>query len=346
MTRRGIVLAGIVVLDIVHIVDHWPAEETLAFIDRTEFAAGGPPHNAAAGLLKLGADFPVTLLATAGDDAYGKTMLESARSYGLDTSRVSVMPGAVTSHTHVMSCRDTGRRTFFAQLGCNNLMKVEHLLPPAESTARIYYLGSPGTARALDEGGGWRILLHEARARGMKTCLELCPVPADALRRYVPPCLPLCDYVVVNDYEAGSITDIDVAPEGRLSWTAAEQACRRLLDLGVVELASVHHPDGAVAVRRSGEVSKRPSVKVDVGEIAGSTGAGDAFYAGMLLGLHEDWPLERCLDLGNAAAATSLHSPTTSASIRPWRDCLAYAGAKGLRSGPSEHDPQKRKPLL
>jgi hypothetical protein len=68
MTRQGIVLAGIVVLDIVHIIDHWPAEETLAFIDRTEMAAGGPPHNAAAGLLQLGADFPVTLLATSGSD--------------------------------------------------------------------------------------------------------------------------------------------------------------------------------------------------------------------------------------------------------------------------------------
>ena len=335
MTRRGIVLAGIVVLDIVHIIDHWPAEETLAFIDRTEFAAGGPPHNAGAGLLKLGADFPVTLLATAGDDAYGETMLASAQSYGLDTSHVSVIPGAVTSHTHVMSCRDTGRRTFFAQLGCNNLMKVEHLLPPEGSTAKLYYLGSPGTARGLDESDGWRVLLKAARERGMKTCLELCPVPAEALRRYVPPCLPLCDVFVVNDYEAGSITGIEVVKAGRLSWQAAEEACRRLLDMGVSELAGVHHPDGAVAVRRNGEVSRRPSVKVEPAEIAGSTGAGDAFYAGLLFGLHDDWPLDRCLDLGNAAAATSLHSPTTSASIRPWAECLAYAAEKGLRPGPS-----------
>ena len=81
MTKRGIVLAGIVVLDIVHIIDHWPAEETLAFIDRTEMAAGGPPHNAAAGLLQLGADFPVTLLASSGSDAYGEIMLASARGY-------------------------------------------------------------------------------------------------------------------------------------------------------------------------------------------------------------------------------------------------------------------------
>ena len=125
MTRSGIVLAGIAVLDIVHIIDHWPAEEKLAFIDRTEHAAGGPPHNAGAGLLKLGAPFPVTFLATAGDDAYGEAMLTSARSYGLDTSRVSIVPGVVTSHTHVMSCADTGRRTFFAQLGVNNHMTVD-----------------------------------------------------------------------------------------------------------------------------------------------------------------------------------------------------------------------------
>ena len=334
MTRSGIVLAGIVVLDIVNIIDHWPPEETLAFIDRTEYAAGGPPHNAGAGLLKLGAPFPVTLLAAAGDDTYGETMLASARSYGLDTSQVTIIPGAITSHTHVMSCADTGRRTFFAQLGVNNLMSIEHLAPPKDSTAKLYYLGSPGVARGLDASGGWRVLLEAARDHGMKTCLELCPVPADVLRAHVPVCLPYCDYFVVNDYEAASITGIEVTAGPRLNWQAAESACRKLLDMGVAELACIHHPDGAVAVRRKGEVSRRPSVNVPQAEIAGSVGAGDAFYAGMLLGFHEGWPLENCLDLGNAAAATSLHSPTTSASIRPWAECLAYAKAKGLRPGP------------
>jgi sugar/nucleoside kinase (ribokinase family) len=332
MTRSGIVLAGIVVLDIVNIIDHWPAEETLAFIDRTEYAAGGPPHNAGAGLLKLGVPFPVTMLAASGDDQFGELMLASAQSYGLDTSHVAIVPGAITSHTHVMSCADTGRRTFFAQLGVNNLMTVEHLAPPKGSNAKLYYLGSPGVARGLDESDGWRKLLSAARAQGMKTCLELCPVPADVLRKYVPPCLPLCDIFVVNDYEAGSIAGIEVAKGPRLDWKAAEAVCRKLLDMGVGELAGVHHPDGAVALRRNGELSMRPSVNVPQSEIAGSVGAGDAFYAGMLFGIHEDWPLDKCLDLGNASAATSLHSPTTSASIRPWAECLKYAEGKGLRA--------------
>ena len=331
MNRSGIVLAGIVVLDIVNIVDHWPAEETLAFIDRTEYAAGGPPHNAAAGLVKLGAPFPVTLLGAAGDDTYGGLMLASARGHGLDTSQVTIMPGAITSHTHVMSCADTGKRTFFAQLGVNNILDVKHLLPRA-STAKLYYLGSPGVAGRLDQSDGWRKLLIAARDQGMKTCLELCPVAADILKLRVTPCLPLCDYFVVNDYEAGSLTGLSIEKDGRLDWQAAEKACRGLLAMGVATLAAVHHPDGAVAVTTSGETAMRPSVNVPQHEIAGATGAGDAFYAGMLFGIHEDWPLDKCLDLGNAAAATSLHSPTTSASIRPWRKCLEYAEAHGSRA--------------
>jgi sugar/nucleoside kinase (ribokinase family) len=51
----------------------------------------------------------------------------------------------------------------------------------------------------------------------------------------------------------------------------------------------------------------------------------------MLLGIHEGWTIEACLDLGNAAAATSLQAATTSASIRPWAECLAYAREHGTR---------------
>lgn len=331
MTSRGIVVAGMVVLDFVHLVDHWPTEETLSFIDRTEVAAGGPPHNAGAGLLKLGADFPITLLATVGNDANGEILLANARSYGLDTSHIVVIPGALTGHAHVMSSRRTGRRTFFTQMGCNNVMKVDHLLPPTCCNAKLYYLGSPGTAKYLDETDGWRALLVGAQERGMKTCLELSPVPVELLRKLVPPCLPLVDILVVNDYEAASITGIHVANRGGLSWVAAEEACRQLIAMGVGHLACIHHPDGAVAVARTGEVVTRPSLQVDDSEIAGATGAGDAFYAGVLLGVHEDWPLARCLELGNAAAATSLHSPTTCSGIRSWVECLEYARLKGVR---------------
>lgn len=328
MSRRGIVLAGIAVLDIVHVVDHWPAEETLSFILRTEHAAGGPPHNASAGLVKLGAPFPVTFISAVGDDEYGRLLIESARGYGVDTSQIRIVPGAVTSHTHVMSSADTGRRTFFAQLGINCQLRAEQLMPE-NSNAKLFYIGSPGVAPGLDESDGWLTLLKDARERGMQTCIELCPVPAGLLQRHVVPCLPLCDHLVVNDYEAASITGIATVRDGRFDWIAAERACRVLIDGGVRGIAAIHHPEGAIAMRASGETVRRGSVRVPRDEIAGTTGAGDAFFAGMLFGIHEEWELDQCVELANAAAATSLHAPTTSASIRQWEQCLAYAALHG-----------------
>lgn len=330
MTRSGIVLAGTISLDIVNIVDHWPSEETLAYIEKTVHAAGGPPHNAAAGLLKLAAPFPVKLVAMVGDDAYADTFLSSARSYGLDTGHIRHVAGGITSHTQIMSSAQTGRRTFFHQSGVNAKLSPADLAE-YDPGAKLFYLGSPGVAAALDGGGGWQKLLSGARAAGMKTCLELVPVPAEIMRRLVTPCLPLCDYVVVNDYEAQSVTGLRTTEGERLDWPAAEAAARRLIEMGVKELAVIHHPDGAVAATAAGAVARCGSVKIDASEIVGSTGAGDAFYAGMLLGLHEEWPLPRCLQLANAAAATSLHSAETSATIRPWFDSIEFARQRGLR---------------
>lgn len=87
MNRSGIVLAGTVILDIVNVIDHWPQEERLASILRTEYGVGGPPQNAAAALIKLGAQFPVSCRGVVGDDGFGQIMLDQAHGYGLDISQ-------------------------------------------------------------------------------------------------------------------------------------------------------------------------------------------------------------------------------------------------------------------
>jgi sugar/nucleoside kinase (ribokinase family) len=330
--RSGIILAGTVVLDIVHMIDRWPAEEQIAFIRETIHAPGGPPHNAAAGLIKLGAKFPVTLIGVIGTDINGDTFIEKAKAYGLDTSHLRRVSSVGTDVTQVMTSMATGRRTFFVQPGANATLTAEQLLP-ADDKAKIYYLGSPVISRSLDASDGWRVILREVRKRGYKTAMELCPVPAELQRAQTLPCLPLLDYFVINDSEAEILSGLPVSKDGRFNATHALAAAQALLDQGVAELVSIHHPEGAIALRKSGEKAFAPSVNVPQNEIIGTVGAGDAFYAGMLFGIHEDWPLDQCLALANASAATSLHSPTTSASIRPWRECLDYAKDKGLRVG-------------
>ncbi len=330
MTRSGIVLAGTVVLDIVHMIDNWPDEEQIAFIRQSIEAPGGPPHNAAAGLVKLGAPFPVEMICVVGDDAAGDTFLRKAQALGLNTSSVIRVAGHDTDVTHVMTSKITGKRTFFFRPGANGTMTAEHLLP-ADDKAKIFYLGSPGISSSMDATDGWRTALKAARTRGFKTCMELCPVPAGLQREQTLPCLPLLDYFVINDSEAEILSGLPVTRDSHFDPSLASAAAQVLLDQGVHDLVSIHHPEGAVAVRKNGEQAFAASVNVPQQDIIGTVGAGDAFYAGMLFGIHEGWPLARALALANASAATSLHSAATSSSIRPWRDCLDYAKAKGLK---------------
>jgi sugar/nucleoside kinase (ribokinase family) len=342
VTRSGIVLAGTIVLDIVYMIDQWPDEEQIAFIRQTVEGPGGPPHNAAAGLVKLGAEFPVTMICVVGDDPAGDTFIRIAGELGLDTSNVIRVEGHSTDVTHVMTSKATGRRTFFFHPGANGTITAGQMLP-REDNGRIFYLGSPGISTSMDASDGWRTALRAARNRGFKTCMELCPVPPDLQRAQTLPCLPLLNYFVINDSEAEILSGLHVTMDGHFDKNLAQKAAQKLLDLGVNEIVSIHHPEGAIALRKSGEFAYAASVNVPKAEIIGTVGAGDAFYAGMLFGIHESWALDKSLALGNAAAATSLHSATTSSSIRPWKECLNYAKSKGLSENKSfAHHPRRQ----
>jgi sugar/nucleoside kinase (ribokinase family) len=84
----------------------------------------------------------------------------------------------------------------------------------------------------------------------------------------------------------------------------------------------------------SGDIVWQPSVKVPPVNIAGTAGAGDAFAAGVLYGIHENWPMARSLKLGVCAAAASLYHPTCSESVRPLEDCLALGDQLGFHRPP------------
>ncbi len=330
MARSGIICAGTAVLDVNNVIETWPEEEQISFIRECILSAGGPPHNAATSLIRLAAPFPVAMIGVVGDDQYGDVFLNNAKAAGLDVSGIRRVANINTDYTHVMTAAKTGKRTFFYRPGANDTLAAGHLLP-TQDTAKIFYLGSPGLSSSMDKSDGWRTVLTAVKRRGFKTCMELCPVPAKTQRTYTRPCLPLLDYFIINDSEAEIVGGLPVLREGRFDWALAEAAARNLLALGVGEIAAIHHPMGAVAATKSGEVVRAAAVNVPQAEIVSAVGAGDAFHAGMLFGIHEDWPLGQCLALANASAATSLHGITTSASIRPWEACLEYAKARGLQ---------------
>jgi len=107
-----------------------------------------------------------------------------------------------------------------------------------------------------------------------------------------------------------------------------------VLELGAMRWAVAHFPEGAVAGGRDGTLLALGSVAMPPEEVAGVNGAGDAFAAGMLYGLHEGLPIADCLRLAHGAAAASMRAVSTTEGVAPVAECLALAERFGLRPAP------------
>jgi sugar/nucleoside kinase (ribokinase family) len=103
-------------------------------------------------------------------------------------------------------------------------------------------------------------------------------------------------------------------------------------------LVVIHFPEGAFARTRRGEDFWQASLEVPPARIKGTAGAGDAFCAGVLLGLHEGWDLPRCLLTGVCIAAASLADATCTASVKSLDSSLALARKFGLRPSVEPRD--------
>lgn len=335
---NGILCAGSIVADAGKLIDAYPAIEHLATIERVSLSTGGPGLNMAVDLARLGAGFPIAMLGAVGDDPHGDFVLAECARLGIETTGVRRVPGAVTSFTDAMVERDGGRRTFFHHRGANALFDAA-TADLERFGARILHAGAPGIHDLMDTlrpggGNGWSALLARARAAGMHTNLELVDLPPARMADVAAPCLPHLDSIVVNELEAGALTGVHApvpGPDGPADWPALETMAVRLIGRGVSALAVVHFPAGCVAAAPGGRIWRQGSVRLRRDQVRSTTGAGDAFAAGVLLGLHDGWPIDHCLRLGVASAAACVRSANTSDGIRPAGACLAEADRLGYR---------------
>ena len=336
MPRRGILCGGCWLVDHNNSISHWPEQETLTEILETELQGGGPAHNMAIDLARLDPGFPVWASGVVGNDESGRFLIAACAEHGVDHAALFTLDGVATSHTDVMTVRNTGKRTFFHHQGANARLSPEHFsfdrIP-----AKILHLGAPGIHARMDapyqeDPNGWVSVLRQARAAGLKTNLEMVSSAPEQLRNLVVPCLPHLDSLIINDYEAGVLTGIDVVAGGVTSPGAARRAAVALLVSGPLELVVIHFPGGCIAASRDGEVIARSSLDVPAGAIKGANGAGDAFAAGVLYATHEGWPIGEGLSLGLCAAASALRSVSTTSSVGSIAECRALADVWGWRT--------------
>jgi sugar/nucleoside kinase (ribokinase family) len=324
------------IIDQVKLIDVYPQPEQLGNIRSQSQGTGGAPFNVSVDLARSGVPFPLFAAGLVGDDALGELILAECKRYKIDTRHLNTTNKAPTSYTDVMTEQGHGRRTFFHARGANALWNGADL-DFEKTRARIFHLGYLLLLDALDEpdarfGTRAARLLAAAQAAGIKTSVDVVSEDSQRFPKIVNPALKYVDYCILNEIEAGNTTGFKIRQEGvRLDTVALRHAAGALLQQGVKELVVIHFPEGAFARTRRGEDIWQSSLKLPPDYIAGTAGAGDAFCAGVLLGLHEGWDLPRSLLTGVCIAAASLSDPTCTAGVKSLNHSLGLAKRFGLR---------------
>jgi argininosuccinate lyase len=314
VTPAAVSVIGGVQVDLVMTpVDALPAPGTSTYVDALAMRVGGAGANAALALAELGT--PVRLFGCIGDDHFGRWILDELARAGLG-DELTVAAGERTGVT--VACEAPERdRSFITSLGAAAEWEAWTLPGDAPDSASVLvcdYFCAPAM-----RGEGTRGLLAAARDYGARTYFDTTWDPDGfpaMTREEVQALLPLVDVFLPNAGEACALAGSD---------DDAVAAARALQALSggwvVVKLG----PAGCHAVGPDGREHAVPAPVVDVVD---TTGAGDAFNAGLIdaLASGAEWPaaLEAATRLASAIVArpsndryTARPADADEASARP-----------------------------
>jgi sugar/nucleoside kinase (ribokinase family) len=180
-------------------------------------------------------------------------------------------------------------RRFIHSLGANADFSVDDVDMDMLSRARVLYVGGYFIMPGVDAESLAR-LLRLARERGVRTVLDVAGVDPRGGMERLAPALPFTDAFLPNDDEAALLT-------GEADPVRQAEA---FLRAGAATVVITRGEKGCVVAAR--ERTLRAGVyAVDVVDASGS---GDAFAAGFIVGMIEDWKLERTIPFASAAGAS------------------------------------------
>ena len=302
--RKGIAVAGSILVDKINEISAYPNAGELTKIHGVQRAVGGCVPNVAIDLKRIAPDMEIEALGKIGKDEEGAFLQETLQKNGVLCNRLAFSEDK-TSFTEVMSVRG-GQRTFFTYAGASADFGFDDI-PFDGLLAKMLHLGYFLLLDKVDGGDGEKIL-QKAQAEGIKTSIDLVSENSD---RYalVLPCLPYTDNLIINETEAGKIAGIEPTDEN------LRAIAEKLKSFGVKERVIIHTPTVGVCLSGDGFVCV-PSYDLPNGFIKGTTGAGDAFCAGCLIGIYNGLSDEAILKLASGAAVAALSSADAISGMR------------------------------
>ena len=276
----------------------WPATElpppgTDLPVESIQTRAAGAAGNTALALAQLGT-IP-RLVGCVGDDHYGRLILNELAAAGIREG-IFVLPGKPTGISIAFEAPERDR-SFLTLLG--SLQTFEASMVPPDAREGDYVLLCGYFSLPSLRGRGTLGLLENVRAAGGCTLFDCGWDPAgwsQETRREIAELLSLVDVFLPNEVEAKCLTGIEDP-------VAAARALQRISGGWVIVKLG---KEGCVAVGPGQEHRvAAPSVQA-----TDTTGAGDAFNAGLLYDLSDGKGLPEALRLATRLATTVVSRPS------------------------------------
>lgn len=324
MSRKGITLAGNLVMDIAYMIDQYPEKEKLTHIYNPVYHTGGV-NNLLIDFVNLDSSIPIKISGLVGNDENGHRILDTLRQYSnVDTSNI-IQEGR-TALTYAMTEIVGRKRTFFSDTGSSTEYDIKHI-DFDKLDAEIFHLEYLLFLGKLDEedpeyGTRSARVLCEAQRRGMKTSVDI--VSESDKRKYpkmVWPALRYTDYCIINEVEASGVIGEDIYNDSGVIEDKVWLALAKIKELGAREWVVIHSPKCGYGLNcKTGEMFKVPSLHLPEGFVKGTTGAGDAFCCGVLYSAYYGLGLEAGLKLGAKTAACSLSKEDSNSGVVPYEE--------------------------
>lgn len=302
-----VVSLGIHILDVLgRPVTRIPPGQHVDLIEEIRLTVAGTAAGTSVDLAKLGAR--VIAMGAIGKDAAGDFIVDTMGRYGIDTSNLVRKDGVQTSAT-MLPIRPNGERPALHVLGANAELSIDDINFEAIKQADFLHFGGTYLMPKLD-GEPTREVLRFAKEHGVTTTLDLIAIERPDLLQVIEPCLPYVDYFMPGLEEARMISGLH----------DRQDVIRFFLDRGVGHTVFKMGAEGSSIATRDGEI-RIPAYKVPVVD---STGCGDAYCAGFIVGLSLGWDLERAGRLGTAASALVITGLGSDAGIVNLEQTIAF----------------------
>lgn len=279
MNNLDVIGLGVSTLDIVTLVDHFPAGEEVQRAHDMTLQGGGPVATAIVALARLGAR--CAMLDTLGDDWRGALILDEYRREGVSTDFLRVVEGCTSAVACVLVEKRSGARTIVYLPGTTPELSASALPREVIEACRILHLN----------GRHWEACVQAARWRRAVGALTSFDGGAGRFRPEMRELVPLCQIAIVARQFAAEYTGTQ----------EPDVAAASLQQEGPELVVITDGARGSWVSAPEQPVFHQPAYRVP--HLVDTTGCGDAYHGAFLFGLLQGWDLRRIAAFASATAA-------------------------------------------